>query len=149
MLMFPAVGAAEQDKQPAKQQDNQAISPGPKEQAVKQAEVLEQKWGIRITNMRLSANDNMIDFRYRVLAPEKAKPLLDRNNKPYILDQVTGARLYVPSSPKIGSMRQKTAKPEQNRIYFVIFANPGKIIKHGGKATVVIGDFRAEDLIVE
>lgn len=149
MLMFPAVGAAEQDKQPAKQQGPQAISPAPMDPAVKQAEVLEQKWGIRITNMRLSANDNMLDFRYRVLDPEKAKPLLDRNLKPYIIDQATGAKFHVPSSPKIGSMRQKTSRPEQNRIYFIIFANPAKTIKHGGKATVVIGDFRAEDLVVE
>ena len=46
-------------------------------------------------------------------------------------------------------MRQNTAKLTKGRIYFVLFGNQGQRIKSGSKVTVVIGEFRAENLIVE
>ena len=57
--------------------------------------------------------------------------------------------MSVPTTPTVGSLRQTGIKPLINRTYFVLFANPGRQIKAGDKVTVVIGDFRAADLIVE
>lgn len=112
---------------------------------------MEERWGVRIEGIRLSAAGNMLDFRYRVIDAEKASPLVDRRVKPYLLDQASGARLMVPSSPKVGPLRQTSAdgKPLAGRTYFILFANPGKYIKAGSRVTVVIGDFRAQDLTVE
>jgi hypothetical protein len=109
---------------------------------------LEESWGIRILGLRLSAGGYMLDFRYRVLDPTKAAPLLDRSVKPHLIDQASGAKVIVPSPPKIGPLRT-TQAPQAGRSYFVIFANPGVYIERGSKVTVVIGDFRAEDLTVE
>jgi len=110
-------------------------------------EQIEEQWGVRIEGIRLSAGGYMLDFRYRVTDPEKAKALSDRSEKPYIIEQATGAKFIVPSPPKVGPLR--TANPPQaGRKYFIIFANPGKYIKQGNKVTVVIGDFRAENLTV-
>jgi len=36
---------------------------------------LEETWGIQIMGSRQTAAGHMIDFRYRVLDPEKAGPL--------------------------------------------------------------------------
>ncbi len=110
---------------------------------------VEQKWGIEIDGIRLSAAGYMLDFRYRVRDPNRAYPVFSRRTKPYLVDQVTGAKFMVPSSPKVGPLRQTTLKPEADRIYFVMFANPGKFIKRGSKVDVVIGDFVAKDLVVE
>jgi hypothetical protein len=57
----------------------------------------------------------------------------------------------VPSAGKVGPLRQtvRSGKPEANRNYFILFANPGKYVKPGNKVTVVIGDFKAEDIVVE
>jgi hypothetical protein len=110
---------------------------------------LEEKWGVQITGIRLSAADYMLDFRYRVADPNKAAPLLGRQVKPYLIDEVSGAKLIVPAPPKVGSLRQKSREPLAGKIYFVIFSNPGKLVKRGGRVTVVIGDFKAENLIVE
>jgi hypothetical protein len=110
---------------------------------------LEEKWGIRILSIRQSANGYMLDFRYRVIDPEKASLLLSRKEKPYLIDQASGARFMVPSSPKIGPLRQTALKPIADRNYFILFANPGKYVKPGNKVTVVIGEFRAENLVVE
>ena len=110
---------------------------------------LEQQWGVQICGIRLSAADYMLDFRYRVIDPEKAKPLLSRQVKPYLVDQESGAKLIVPAPPKVGSLRQKSNEPLPGKIYFIIFSNPGKLVKRGNKVTVVIGDFKAEGLIIE
>ncbi|MHC4676005.1 MAG: hypothetical protein ACYTBZ_26235 [Planctomycetota bacterium] len=109
----------------------------------------EQQWGVQICGIRLSAADYMLDFRYRVIDPEKAKPLLSRQVKPYLVDQESGAKLIVPVPPKVGSLRQKSNEPIPGKIYFVLFSNPGRLVKPGNKVTVVIGDFSAEGLIVE
>ena len=109
----------------------------------------EEKFGIKVLSLRLSANGNLLDFRYRVLNPDKAVELLKRSNKPYLIDQASGAKFLVPNTPKIGPLRQSALKPKADRNYFVLFANPGKFITPGRKVTVVIGDFRIEDLVVQ
>jgi len=114
----------------------------------KVARNFEEKWGIKILSIRLTAGGYMLDFRYRVLDPEKAAPLFDRKIKPYIMDQTSGAKFSVAESPKVGALRQ-TRKPEANRNYFMIFANPGKYVKKGNKVTVIADDFKVENLVVE
>lgn len=109
----------------------------------------EIQWGIRLQGIRLSAAGNLLDFRYRILDVDKAQPLMDQKSQPYLVDQITGSRMSVPTTPTVGSLRQSSIKPLINRTYFVLFANPGKKIKTGDKVTVAIGQFRVEDIIVE
>jgi len=110
---------------------------------------LEEQWGIRLLGIRLSAAGNMLDFRYRIADAEKAVRLADRKVQPYVIDRKSGGRLLVPATPTIGALRQTSLNPLPNRTYFTLFANPGKEIRAGDKVTVVIGDFRAENLVVE
>jgi hypothetical protein len=107
-----------------------------------------EKWGIQVLSTRLSAGGYILDFRYHVQDAEKASPLFSREITPYLVDQESGAKFLVPKSPMIGAMRT-TGKPRPNRNYFILFANPGQYVKSGNKVTVVIGDFRAENLVVE
>jgi hypothetical protein len=115
---------------------------------LKEAQNFEEKWGIKILSLRLTSGGYMLDFRYRVIDPDKAAPLFDRKIKPYLLDQTSGAKFSIAESPKVGALRQ-TRKPEANRNYFMIFANPGKYVKKGNKVTVAADDFKAENLTVE
>ncbi len=105
-------------------------------------------WGIEIVGVRLTGAGHFLDFRYRVVDPEKSKALLDRDQTVYLLDQATGTRIEVPVT-KVGPIRQTTRRPEKDRIYVVLFGNPGKIVKPGSRVTVVMGDFRAVDLEVQ
>lgn len=109
---------------------------------------IEKQWGIRILGIRRSAADYMLDFRYRVIDAEKAKPLFNRRTQPYLIDQASGAKLVVYSSPKTGPLRSSNV-PQAGRNYFIFFANPAKYVKAGNLVTVVIGDFKAENLTVE
>ena len=111
--------------------------------------VLRDRWGIEVTSLHLSAKGRMVDFRYRVLDPDKAALLGDRNVKPTLTDLATGAVLRVPSFPKTGSMRQTAAKMQKGRTYFMLFANTGMPVKSGSRVTLVVGDFKAENLTVK
>jgi len=105
--------------------------------------------GIEVVAIRLSAGGSMLDFRYRVVDSEKALPIMDRTIKPYLIDEAGGARFGIPSSPKIGPLRQTTRRPEVGRVYWVLFTNLGRYVKLGNRVTVVFGDLRLEHLVVE
>ena len=126
-----------------------ATNDAPKPATESPAPRLEDRWGIQIASLRLSAAGRVIDFRYRVLDPQKAALLGDRSLKPVLIDQASHQKLGVPVAPKIGSLRQTSLKLTAGRVYFVLFGNPNHLIKSGSKVTVVIGEFRAENLTVE
>ena len=112
-------------------------------------EALRERWGIEVVAMRQSAGGHMLDFRYRVLDPIKATPLMDRRVTPYLLDPATGARLRIPSPPKVGALRQTPREAVSGNVYFMIFANPGRMVRKGAAVDVVIGDCRAAEIVVE
>lgn len=114
---------------------------------------LEREWGIRLLGVRTTAAGYALDFRYEVMDPQKAAPLLQRqyNANPYLVVERSGARLGVPFTDKAGSLRSSVSSAgqiRQGRNYVALFANPGKHVKPGDKVTVVFADFKAEHLTV-
>lgn len=57
--------------------------------------------------------------------------------------------LSIPEVAKIGSMRSSAKNLVADKVYFMMFANPAMLLKKGGKVTVVIGNFKVENLSVE
>jgi hypothetical protein len=110
--------------------------------------LLKRQWGIEVRGVRLSGAGYMLEFRYKVLDANKARPLFERRTKPVLVHERTGARLPVPRPAKTGPLRTSDP-PLVGRTYWMFFANPGQLVKAGEKVTVVIGDFRAERLVVE
>jgi hypothetical protein len=108
----------------------------------------EKNAGIKIVSLRPTSAGQMLDLRFQVVDPEKSKAVLDKNKKAYLLDGKTGKTLPVPVT-KSGPMRQTTLKPEAGRVYFMLFANPGGMVKEGSRVSLVIGDFRKDDIIVD
>ncbi|MBI5443628.1 MAG: hypothetical protein HY900_20765 [Deltaproteobacteria bacterium] len=109
---------------------------------------IRDRWGVDVLAIRRTAGGRMLDFRYRVEDPEKAVPLFQRQAKPRLIDHASGRALAVADMPKIGPLRSSDT-PKAGRIYWMLFANTGSLVKSGNKVTVVIGDFRAENLLVE
>jgi len=149
------VAIAEAGGQPAGTRPTEPGTTGPQEKSPQPAAAetpsIQDRWGIEIVAIRLSAAGQMLDFRYRVIDPDKAGPILDPKVKPYLIDQKSGAKFTVPITPKVGSLRQtsRSGPPQTNRVYFMLFGNPGDRVRPGDKVTVVVGDFRAENLIVQ
>jgi hypothetical protein len=109
--------------------------------------IAEKKWGIRPLSIRLSAAGNLLDYRFRVIDPDKALALMKRGDKAYLIDQASGVKLPVPRT-KVGPLRQTGSKPKAGKVYPILFSNTGKVIKSGSKVTLVIGAFRMENIVV-
>jgi hypothetical protein len=109
------------------------------------------KLGIRITALRVTAGGYMIDVRYRVSDPARAKAFLAQKSKDiFLVDEATGARLGVPNTPKLGALRQRAnGDVKTDRDYFVLFANPGRLLQPGAKVTLVAGGERIRHLAVD
>jgi hypothetical protein len=105
--------------------------------------------GIRVESLRLTAADYMLDLRYRITDPERAAAFLSRKTELQLVDPVSGARLAVPTTPKLGRLRQVARKDMPDRSYFVLFANPGRYLKAGSQANLVAGDTHIAQLTVE
>jgi hypothetical protein len=105
-------------------------------------------WGVDIIGARHISSGEMIEFRYRVLDANKAKALNDKRSTAYMIDQATGTKLVVPQMEKVGLLRT-TAPPQQNRVYWMVFANVGNVVKRGGVVNVNIGSFHADGLIAQ
>jgi hypothetical protein len=109
---------------------------------------IEEKWGVKILPIRLTAAGKMLDFRFRVVDSDKAMALMQRGEKAHLIDQATGRKLPVPRT-KVGPMRQTGSKPKKGSVYPILFINLGRVVKPGSKVTVVLGDFRLENIVVE
>lgn len=110
------------------------------------ARSVEARSGIEVVSLRRTGEGAMLDFRYRVVDPVKAAPLLHRKTPAHLVDPVTGVKMAIPET-NWGRMRQDTLKPEWGRVYFMLFHNAG--VAAGDRVTVVIGEHRFENLTVQ
>jgi hypothetical protein len=104
-------------------------------------------WGVDSLSVQSTESGEIIRFSYRVLDADKAKMLNDKKNEPSLIDPQAGVRLVVPTLEKVGQLRQSTA-PEAGKVYWMAFSNKGRYVKPGHQVNVVIGNFRADGLIV-
>lgn len=138
VLIFATSPVTANATAPAKESDQSVTKPNP----------VTKKYGIEVTSVRLSANNHMVDFRYRVLDTQKADALFTKENRPHLVDQKTGTVLAVPRTAKVGPL-MSTYQHKQGRIYWMFFGNQTNLIKPGDAVTVVVGDARIENLRVE
>jgi len=108
---------------------------------------MKRQWGIEVMFVREAAAGYMLEFRYKVLDPEKAKPLFARQTKPVLTHLETGARMIVPTPAKTGALRNSN-EPKANHIYWMFFANPAQLVQAGDQVNIEIGEFVAKGLVV-
>lgn len=107
-------------------------------------------WGVQIISVNRTADGVFLDFRFRVVNPEKASELFDTKVRPYVESEVDGMKSGVPSANKVGYLRttNRGHNIRAGKVYSIMFSNPGLHIKGGDKVTVVAGRFRAEHITV-
>jgi len=105
-------------------------------------------WGVDALSVKAVESGEIIRFTYRVLDASKAKALNDKKAEPSLIDPQAGVKLVVPSLEQVGLLRQ-SATPEAGKSYWMAFSNSGRLVKRGDHVNVVIGQFRAEGLVVE
>lgn len=105
-------------------------------------------WGIDSLNVKRVESGEMIRFTWRVLDPALAKALNDKDAVPSLEDPQAGVSLVVPALENLGMMRQ-TQAPVAGRSYWMAFSNKGRLVKPGDRVNVVVGQFRADGLVVD
>ncbi len=105
-------------------------------------------WGIDSLNVKLAESGELVRFAWRVLDPNRARLLNDKKLEPALVDPQAGVSLVVPVVDKVGQLRQGVA-PEAGRSYWMAFSNKGRMVKRGDRVSVVIGEFRADGLVVD
>lgn len=105
--------------------------------------------GIEIIAVHLSAAGQMIDLRYRVLDPVKAKPLMDPAVPITLFEQTSGSDLQVPVDEDFGALRQSGTQVRPGQVLASLFGNAGGVVKKGGKINLRLGDLEVVGLTVE
>jgi hypothetical protein len=105
-------------------------------------------WGVDSLSVKAVESGELIRFAYRVLDPDKAKLLNDKNHEAFLNSPERQIQLVIPSLEKVGKLRQ-TGDPEPGRSYWMTFSNPHRMVKRGDRINIVIGQFHADGLLVE
>ena len=105
-------------------------------------------WGVESLSVKAVESGELIRFTYRVVDADKAKLLNNKNINAFLNCPEHGIQLVIPSLEKVGKLRQVSA-PEAGKSYWMAFSNVGRLVKRGDRVNVVIGQFRAEGLMVD
>lgn len=108
----------------------------------------EGAWGVGELRVKTAESGELIRFNYRVLDPSKAAALNDKKMEPELYDAQAKVKLTVPQMEKVGKLRQEST-PQPGMTYWMAFSNPTLAVKRGHRVDVVIGSFRATNLVVE
>ena len=109
----------------------------------------ESVWGIQAPKVKAVESGVILEFSYQVVDPEKAKLLNDKKVDPVLVSPEKGLKLVVPSMEKVGELRQAPHQLEAGKSYWMAFSNSGRLLKPGDRVNIVIGNFRAEGLLIE
>ena len=121
----------------------------PDRRAKREAAYYEAVWGIEVPSVKAVESGVILRFNYRVLDPEKAKPLNDKKLNPLLVSPDKGIQLVVPSMEKVGQLRQAPHELEAGKSYWMAFSNSGRLLKPGDRVDIVIGNFHARGLLIE
>jgi hypothetical protein len=105
---------------------------------------IEDQYGIHISMLAVTAGGGVVDFRFQITDPEKANFYMhgDYEDLPVLIEEDSGTLI---------KPREHThhADYEFGRTYYTIYRNPGGVVKTGSSVTVLLGDLRLSNVIVQ
>lgn len=105
-------------------------------------------WGIDSLGVKYAESGELLRFNYRILDAAKAAPLNDKKLAPALIAPRAGVKLTIPSLEKVGQLRQNST-PEPGQVYWMAFSNKGRPVRPGDRVNIVIGNFHADNLLVQ
>jgi hypothetical protein len=106
--------------------------------------MLEEKYGLHVNLIAVTAAGGMVDLRLKITDGEKAKLLLqDNKNFPVISPNVGNFQLNASEETK-----SQKIKFENNGDLFILFPNAGNAVKPGSTVALVFGDIVVEQVDV-
>ncbi len=101
----------------------------------------EDRFGIRIVLIGVTAGGGMIDLRYQVRDAAKAALLLDAETRPLLIAEDGGVVLRQHVRPEARHL-------EAGRSYSLLYSNVQNALRPGSLVSVVLGDLLLEHLVV-
>jgi hypothetical protein len=105
------------------------------------ADMLAERYGMQIKLVGVTGGGGLIDFRFKVLDHQKAELLLQEPADLPVLIVADGKTTLKPPEVKPEDMRL-----ESDSVYFMLYPNPGGVVKPGTPVSVVIDDVRLEPI---
>jgi hypothetical protein len=105
-------------------------------------------WGVDSLAVKQVESGEVIRFSYRVLDADRARALNEKKSEPALVAPRAGVSLVVPTMENVGQLRQ-SIDTEDGKSYWMAFSNKGRLVKRGDRVNVVIGQFRADGLVVD
>jgi hypothetical protein len=106
---------------------------------------LEDKYGLRINLVAITAAGGMIDVRLKVVDSEKAKLLLqDKANFPELSFNKGRVTVSAPEDTK-----SQVIEFEDHPDVFLLYPNAGNAVKHGTPVSILFGDIAVEPVEVK
>ena len=108
------------------------------------SKAIEDRYGIRLTFVGLTARDGFIDVRYRVIDAEKAVDFGHyTETTPYIIAEDSGEKITVTE------MGLHNHRMQPGLIFHVMYRNTANAIEHGRPVTIQVGDMAIKHIIVQ
>jgi len=103
---------------------------------------IEAKWGIRVTQVAVTADGGLVELRFVVLDSEKASAMMNSvNNLPVM--HPDGTNLLVNSAAQMSEHSVLTA----GQTYFLLYRNTSGVVKRGASLTIAFGDLHIDHVI--
>lgn len=106
------------------------------------------EYGVEVASLRLTAGGTALDFRYKVVDPDKAAVVGREGGPSYLLTQ-DGRRISPRNVQQIGDYYFARHLDQAGRTYSTWFANQGGALQTGDLVSVVIGDLHIANIRVE
>ena len=107
------------------------------------AAAIQDRWGIRVSQVAVTADGGFVDFRYVVTDPDKALAMVsDPKNLPSIV--ATDGAGTLNATALMGKPHALIA----GHTYFLLFWNKGHAVQSGSTAAVELGDLRLDNVDV-
>jgi hypothetical protein len=103
--------------------------------------MLEQKYGLRMDLVAVTAAGGFVDVRIRMVDGEKAKSLLSEKSNFPVLAVGKHVILQAPNNVKSQELRF-----ENNGTMFIMYANSGGAVQPGTPVTVLFGDITIDPI---
>ena len=109
------------------------------------AQTLEERFGIRVTLIAVTAGGGIVDFRYKVVDKDKAAFIVgEPENAPSLVSEQTGITIPPPNHTM-----KHNAELENGASYFIFYPNIRNAVRPGMPVSVAIGATQVEPIIAQ
>lgn len=105
---------------------------------------MRNRFGIEVTDV--SIHGVAIDVQFTVSTPEKSGAVLSPAAERYLIDQKSGTKILSPTNPRVKRLRLASGVRSQN--FIATFDNSKGVVKPGDQVSVVVDEYRVDNLEV-